>query len=143
MLFRSWTCSPPNRSRPAESPSTYRPWPEGGRFPRDGSQIGLVPIQRQAHPGCQGGAPQTAARSPSFFLEKKFVFLCESTAVFLLGKSHGQRNLAGSSPWDPKEGDTTEHTHMHTDSPMNVCYSQARKGAQKILNCRSQKWVSV
>ena len=34
--------------------------------------------------------------------------------VFLLGESHGQRSLAGCSPWGCKELDTTEvtsHTH--------------------------------
>ena len=30
------------------------------------------------------------------------------TPVFLPGKSHGQRNLVGYSPWDHKELDTTE-----------------------------------
>ena len=28
--------------------------------------------------------------------------------VFLPGESHGQRSLAGSSPWGRKESDTTE-----------------------------------
>ena len=28
--------------------------------------------------------------------------------VFLLGESHGQRNLVGYSPWGCKESDTTE-----------------------------------
>ena len=32
----------------------------------------------------------------------------QSTPVFLPGKSHGQRSLAGSSPRGPKESDTTE-----------------------------------
>ena len=31
----------------------------------------------------------------------------QSTPVFLPGKSHGQRNLAGYSPWDRKDLDTT------------------------------------
>ena len=31
------------------------------------------------------------------------------TPVFLPGKSHGQRSLAGYSPWSHKESDTTEH----------------------------------
>ena len=35
----------------------------------------------------------------------------QSTLVFLLGKSHGQRILAGHSPWGCKESDMTEHTH--------------------------------
>ena len=30
------------------------------------------------------------------------------TPVFLPGKSHGQRSLAGDSPWRCKESDTTE-----------------------------------
>ena len=29
--------------------------------------------------------------------------------IFLLGKSHGQRSLAGYTPWGHKELDTTEH----------------------------------
>ena len=33
--------------------------------------------------------------------------------VFLLGKSHGQRSLVGSSPWGCKESDTTEHARSH------------------------------
>ena len=48
------------------------------------------------------------------------------TPVFLPGKFHGQRSLAGSSPWGHKESDTTEpqmrarthtHTHTHTVKP--------------------------
>ena len=31
--------------------------------------------------------------------------------VFLLGESHGQRSLAGYSPWGCKESDMTEHIH--------------------------------
>ena len=36
----------------------------------------------------------------------------QPTAVFLPGKSHGQRRLVGCSPWDHKESDTTEHAHI-------------------------------
>ena len=40
------------------------------------------------------------------------------TPVFLPGKSHGQRSLAGYSPWGRKESDMTEwldrHTHTNT-----------------------------
>ena len=43
------------------------------------------------------------------------------TPVFLPGKSHGQRSLAGYSPWGHKESDTTErltlsilHTRNHS-----------------------------
>jgi len=38
----------------------------------------------------------------------------QPTLVFLAGNSHGQRNLAGYSPWCLKELDTTECTHTHT-----------------------------
>ena len=35
------------------------------------------------------------------------------TPVLLPGKSHGQRNLVGCSPWGCKESDTTEQLHFH------------------------------
>ena len=34
--------------------------------------------------------------------------------VFLPGESHGQRRLAGHSPWGQKESDMTEHAHTYT-----------------------------
>ena len=37
----------------------------------------------------------------------------QCTPVFLPGKSHGQRSLAGYSPWDHKETDTTEQLPTH------------------------------
>ena len=40
----------------------------------------------------------------------------QSTPVFLPGESHGQRNLAGYSPWGHSELDmteATEHTLTH------------------------------
>ena len=33
--------------------------------------------------------------------------------VFLPGESHGQRSLAGYSPWGHKESDMTEHSQIH------------------------------
>ena len=38
----------------------------------------------------------------------------QPTPVFLPGKSHGQRNLMGYSPWCCRKLDTTEHTQTHT-----------------------------
>ena len=35
------------------------------------------------------------------------------TPVLLPGKSHGQRSLAGCTPWGRKESDTTERLHFH------------------------------
>ena len=42
------------------------------------------------------------------------------TLVFLPGKSHGQRSLAGYRPWDRKELDTTERL-IRTDSNVSFC----------------------
>ena len=36
----------------------------------------------------------------------------QPTPVFLPGKFHGQRSLAGYSAWGRKESDTTEYAHM-------------------------------
>ena len=36
----------------------------------------------------------------------------QSTPIFLPGKSHGQRTLAGYSHWGHKEPDTTERLHF-------------------------------
>ena len=44
-------------------------------------------------------------------LQKKW----QPTAVFLPGKSHGQRTLAGYSPWGCKESDTTEQLTEHNN----------------------------
>ena len=37
------------------------------------------------------------------------------TPVFLPGESHGQRSLAGYSPWGCKESDTTERLSSRQD----------------------------
>ena len=37
----------------------------------------------------------------------------QPTPVLLPGKSQGQRNLPGCSPWGLKESDTTERLHFH------------------------------
>ena len=42
----------------------------------------------------------------------------QTTPVFLPGKSHGQRSLAGYSPWDCKESDTTKQLNKNN----NVLY---------------------
>ena len=38
----------------------------------------------------------------------------QPTPVFMPGESHGQKSLAGYSPWGCKESDTTEHVYMST-----------------------------
>ena len=41
----------------------------------------------------------------------------QPTSVFLPGKSHGQRSLAGYSPWGLKESNATEHAHTWLSDP--------------------------
>ena len=40
--------------------------------------------------------------------------------VFLPGKFHGERNLAGYSHWGSKDSDTTECAHTHTQVEVNI-----------------------
>ena len=50
----------------------------------------------------------------------------QPTPVFLPGKSHGQKSLAGYHPWHHKESDTTKHTcisHSHHYIKCFRCYS--------------------
>ena len=45
----------------------------------------------------------------------------QPTPVFLPGESHGQRSLAGYSPWGRKESDTTERLstqYLHTSEAL-------------------------
>ena len=44
--------------------------------------------------------------------------------LFLLGKFHGQRTLAGYSPWDYKELDMPECAHTHTHTHTSVFKGQ-------------------
>ena len=47
----------------------------------------------------------------------------QPTPVFLLGTSHGQRSLAGYSPWDHKESDKTERLSMQLN--WTFCLNQS------------------
>ena len=50
---------------------------------------------------------------------------CQPTPIFLPGKSHGQRNLVGYSPWGCQELDTTEQLHFLSFtfvSLSNICF---------------------
>ena len=54
--------------------------------------------------------------------------------VFLPGKFHGWRSLAGYSPWGCKELDTTEHTHTQTHKAPAAVFS----ATDSSLPARSQ-----
>ena len=50
----------------------------------------------------------------------------QPTPVFLPGESHGQRSLAGYTPWVHKESDTTEateHKHIHLSIYIHIFMS--------------------
>ena len=44
----------------------------------------------------------------------------QPTPVILPGKFHGQRSLAGYSPWGRKESDMTERAHLHTNAALTT-----------------------
>ena len=44
----------------------------------------------------------------------------QPSPVFLPGEFHGQRRLAGYSPWSLKESDTTEHIYTHAGNRNGV-----------------------
>ena len=56
--------------------------------------------------------------------------------VFLPGKSHGQRSLAGYSPWGQKELDVTEHTHILLAVKDPHSYTPPSPGKSELLGMR-------
>ena len=63
----------------------------------------------------------------------------QPTPVFLPGKSHGQRSLAGYSPWGHKESDMTQwlSAHVHTHTHTSVCTILLLFSCLGIIFCRS------
>ena len=61
--------------------------------------------------------------------------------VFLPGKHHGKRNLAGNSPWSRIESDMTErlsthtHTHTHTHSAAHLESTSTGSALDSMLFC--------
>ena len=53
----------------------------------------------------------------------------QPTLLLLLGKSHGQRNLEGCSPWGRWGSDTTEQLHFH------FAFSYIGEGNGNPLHC--------
>ena len=62
----------------------------------------------------------------------------QPTAVFLSGKSHRQRSLAGYSPWDHQESDTTEHS-VYVHALINV-YAYMYKHVHLHIYMRNHTW---
>ena len=59
----------------------------------------------------------------------------QPTPVFLPGKFHGQRSLAGYSPWSHKESDMTKHM-AHTI----LCYGSKSSLIQDVC---PELWFSI
>ena len=70
--------------------------------------------------------------SPSFYYNLKRKW--QPTPVLLPGKLHGQRSLAGYSPWGRKESDTTERVSTQAEgtalflAPTPYCLGERRGG---------------
>ena len=60
----------------------------------------------------------------------------QPTPVFLPGKSHGQMNLVGYSPWDHKESDTT--SLYFSFGCLTQCWSLRCESKSKLLQKQSQ-----
>ena len=74
-------------------------------------------IQSLGFPGSSAGK-ESACRAGDSSLGRKDPPEEGMAPVFLPGESHGQRHLAGYSPWHRKESDTTEaaeHACLHTE----------------------------
>ena len=61
----------------------------------------------------------------------------QPTPVYLPGKSHGQRSLAGCSPWGHKDSHTTEWLHFHLD------YGPPGSSVHGIFPARILVWVAI
>ena len=57
----------------------------------------------------------------------------QPTPVFLPGESHGQRSLAGYSPYHHKELDTTEWLHRHTQPNIRPIFNA--QGDVALYHC--------
>ena len=61
------------------------------------------------------------------------------TLVFLPGKSHGQRNVIGYSPWGRKESDMTEHASTPVERKMFSCV-ELRPTYSKLRHLSPLPW---
>ena len=65
----------------------------------------------------------------------------QPSPVFLPGKFHGQRSLAGYSPWVHKELDTTEQSSTHSLLLVNVPFSLIKQMCSVCLRSHRQPAV--
>ena len=65
------------------------------------------------------------------------------TPVVLPAKFHGQRSLVGYSPWDQKELDTTEQTHIHTHTHTFYIWHSILNTLSKLLDGAAKIWQNL
>ena len=89
-------------------------------------QVKDLPAMQETQVPDSGGSPWRRAWQPS--------------PVFLSGESHGQRSLAGYSPWGRKQSGTTEH-RAKTDRPSfkdeHSCDPKVLVEAPQVFFCSS------
>ena len=70
----------------------------------------------------------------------------QPTPVFLPGKLHGERTLAGHSPWGHQESDATEHARIHSvwthldNTNSSLQWVDLREGERRASLSRSLLW---
>ena len=129
---RQWTCSPPSLRPPSHQPPqelmdvsqeevkscsdlSADKWPEltlswklaDAAKPTRESPPGDLP-----NPGFKPISLTSSASAGGYFTTWRRQW--QPTPVFLLGEFHGQRSLAGYSPWAHKSWTRLTHTHTHT-----------------------------
>ena len=116
---KKWQATPvflPGKSHGQRSLAGYNPW---GRKESNTTQWlsthriqkiwGLPGSASAQEPACQCRIYKRCGFDP-WVGKMPWRRKCQPTLVFLSGKPHGQRSLAGYSPWVHKELDTTERT---------------------------------
>ena len=84
------------------------------------------------NPPANAGDVRDAGSIPGWGRSHRRVW--QPTPVFLPGASHGQRSLAGYSPWGRKESDTTEQQHFFR-------WVSGKAYAHPCRTCRFSPWV--
>ena len=77
----------------------------------------------------------------------------QPTPVFLPGKFHGQRSLAGYSPWGCKESDTTEWLKQHgvlqtfwilvSWPPISIALEKKKKPTSRLIVTTSNLFIAL
>ena len=123
--FRRWSIGYMTelRLQPSSSTSKHRSHSASPWFANWGFPGGLVVKNLPANAGDTGDAGKIPGKS--LWRRKR-----QPTPVFLPGNFHGQRSLAGYSPWSPKESDITALTH-----------SDRRKWSDAVTLATSCSWL--